>query len=249
MAKSKYGVLNYAECEAILPPAGAVSRLLTHHTYLSKVGGGYILTLHGNTIATFLPNGDIKLQTSGWRTCTTKSRIRQFTGFHVYRAKGRWMIDGIGPFREGIVIDRHGRVNILATLGITNCPIDCQHPVLAAYWMADCGRSVVAAEIRELVNTYYPSHEYLLAYSQRTEEITVPDFLIEEHGSVVLFTPDTAEAKEKAQHLGLEAWQWVGNSFAIEHRMAYGLIYRLQEECYTFALRSDWFGRTVDTTT
>ena len=47
------------------------------------------------------------------------------------------------------------------------------------------------------------------------------DVLVENHGSVFVFTPLTAAAREFVEeHVHLESYQWLGASFAVEHRYA-----------------------------
>lgn len=47
------------------------------------------------------------------------------------------------------------------------------------------------------------------------------DVLVRNEGTVVLLTPRSDEAREWVdENLGLESWQWVGDSFAVEWRFA-----------------------------
>jgi len=51
-----------------------------------------------------------------------------------------------------------------------------------------------------------------------------PDMLIDDNGTIFMFTPITALGREWVdEHLSLEGWQWMGLSFAVEHRFAAGL--------------------------
>ncbi len=51
------------------------------------------------------------------------------------------------------------------------------------------------------------------------------DVKIENCGTLFMFEPVTAEAKEWVdENLGLESWQWFGKRFAVEHRYAGDLI-------------------------
>ena len=51
------------------------------------------------------------------------------------------------------------------------------------------------------------------------KQITMPDVLVEDSGTVFLIKPLTDPArnwlKQNAQH---EAWQWFGDSLAVDHR-------------------------------
>lgn len=54
-----------------------------------------------------------------------------------------------------------------------------------------------------------------------------PDFRIRNEGTVVLFTPLTARGHalvEEAIAPNIESWQWMGKSFAVDHRVCEALI-------------------------
>lgn len=58
----------------------------------------------------------------------------------------------------------------------------------------------------------------------------MPDFHISNQGSIVMITPVTSVAKEWVdENVQLDSWQWLGISFAVEHRYAAGLIEGLHE--------------------
>jgi len=51
------------------------------------------------------------------------------------------------------------------------------------------------------------------------------DVLINDQGTIVLFTPKTAQARRWTDDsVQLEPWQWLGRSFAVDHRYAADLI-------------------------
>lgn len=55
------------------------------------------------------------------------------------------------------------------------------------------------------------------------------DFSIYDDGSVVLFTPETESAQTFSEdEMGLESWQWLGRSFAVDHRVASDLVAGLE---------------------
>jgi len=48
-----------------------------------------------------------------------------------------------------------------------------------------------------------------------------PDILVDDCGSVFMFTPVSILAREWVdENLNLDGWQWQGASFAVEHRFA-----------------------------
>lgn len=58
-----------------------------------------------------------------------------------------------------------------------------------------------------------------------------PDFYVRDEGTMWVFTPNTPDVLKFAQtEMGLESWQWLGNAFAIEHRIAPDLKLRLESE-------------------
>ena len=60
------------------------------------------------------------------------------------------------------------------------------------------------------------------------------DFEIQNHGTVWVFTPKSQLAKELTDKvLPLEPWQYIGTSFAVDHRPAALLCEQLRAEGYT----------------
>jgi len=53
----------------------------------------------------------------------------------------------------------------------------------------------------------------------------VVDFVVNNQGSVVQFTPQTEAAQAwVSAHLPLEPWQWMGRSFVIDQRYAFDIL-------------------------
>lgn len=60
------------------------------------------------------------------------------------------------------------------------------------------------------------------------------DVDVVDQGSVVLFTPITAEARDFVDdNVGLEDWQWLGGSFAVDARYAGALIEGFESHGFT----------------
>ena len=57
------------------------------------------------------------------------------------------------------------------------------------------------------------------------------DISVIHHGSVVEFSIRSGEARDWVrEHVHIEDWQWIGrDSFAVDHRLAYGLIEGMQD--------------------
>ena len=56
------------------------------------------------------------------------------------------------------------------------------------------------------------------------------DFRVTKQGTVWSFEPLTDAAKEFTATLGLEGWQWLGNTFNLDARLANNLLFGLVEE-------------------
>jgi hypothetical protein len=57
------------------------------------------------------------------------------------------------------------------------------------------------------------------------------DLSFENHGSIVLMTPNTTEGREFIdEFVPTEPWQWMGNSIACDPRMAFDLYAIVQSD-------------------
>lgn len=64
------------------------------------------------------------------------------------------------------------------------------------------------------------------------------DFRVQSHGSVWTFEPLTEAAKAfTATDLDVQGWQWLGNAFGVDQRVANDLAMALEEE--GFVLESE----------
>lgn len=94
------------------------SRFVDRNTVeITYNNGDKAIRLHNTNIITFKNNGDIILNSGGWKTLTTKDRLCKFTPFIVYQDKGVWYVnvtkdykkEGI-PFYDGITFDSKGNL-------------------------------------------------------------------------------------------------------------------------------------------
>jgi hypothetical protein len=69
--------------------------------------GRVITRLHNTDIVTRMPNGDMVLDSGGWQTSTTASRLRE-AGVDLTVKKGKWFVGG-KPFQDGMVISKSGK--------------------------------------------------------------------------------------------------------------------------------------------
>jgi len=80
--------------------------------------GDRAIRLHNTNIVIIKNNGDIILNSGGWKTITTKDRLCKFSPFVIYQNKGIWYInvtkdykkEGGIPFYDGITFDNKGNL-------------------------------------------------------------------------------------------------------------------------------------------
>lgn len=77
------------------------------NTYLEKRGENIAVKLYDTDVVTLMPNGDVKLNSGGFMTATTKQRMNEFSNVSVSQKKGEWTVTANGkdiPFKDGMVI-------------------------------------------------------------------------------------------------------------------------------------------------
>jgi len=87
--------MNYKEANNLLQGRCKKSKKFANNTYLMRdLNSTDILAKYHNTIVTrFKDNGDIILDSGGWRTTSTKERINWFlNGINLYQEKGVWYL-------------------------------------------------------------------------------------------------------------------------------------------------------------
>lgn len=65
------------------------------------------LRLHNTDILTFYPNGDVRFNSGGWKTVTTKSRLNEYGPARIWSDRGEWVIND-KPFLDGCVLKADG---------------------------------------------------------------------------------------------------------------------------------------------
>ena len=71
------------------------TKKLLNHTYAVRRENGRIaVRLHNTDVVTFDPNGDVMIDTGGWKTVTTKSRMNQYLPhpLRVYARDFNWYV-------------------------------------------------------------------------------------------------------------------------------------------------------------
>ena len=85
----------------------------SHATTVASNDKGIIrITYHSTVVVAIEPDGGVTLDSGGWRTNTTKTRMNQASnqyklGYKVYQKTGDWFINMAGidvPFYDGIHI-------------------------------------------------------------------------------------------------------------------------------------------------
>tara|TARA_R100001377_G_C3125486_1_gene87454 strand:+ start:83 stop:376 length:294 start_codon:yes stop_codon:yes gene_type:complete len=79
-------------------------RKLGNNTYLVvREDGGYGIRLH-NTEVVIHYKDKIVLNSGGWCSTTTKSRMNEFTPFNVYQKNFDWFVNG-KPYYDNMVLE------------------------------------------------------------------------------------------------------------------------------------------------
>jgi len=84
----------------------SMNRVGSHKTYIRTKGKTTYVRYHNTDVVSFSPK-QIKLNTGGWKTSTTKTRMNQASnqynlGFTVYQKKGSWYVkhkNKVKPFK------------------------------------------------------------------------------------------------------------------------------------------------------
>ena len=63
------------------------------------------------------------------------------------------------------------------------------------------------------------------------------DFLVQPHGTIWTFEPKTESAKSFVRtDLDVQGWQWLGQSFGVDHRLANDLVTALEGEGFVLEM-------------
>lgn len=104
-------IRSYDDCARL---AKTKKRKLENNTYLDIIPGmgeanpTYAVRFHATRIVVYYENGDVVLNSGGWRTMSTKARINEFSPLQVWQANGLWTVawrDIRVPFADGITFN------------------------------------------------------------------------------------------------------------------------------------------------
>jgi len=84
--------MNYLKANDQLSGRCKDRRKIANNTYLERRANGNIaLRLHNTDVLTFSPNGDVRFDSGGWLTVTTKQRMNEFQDVaKIWSTKGVW---------------------------------------------------------------------------------------------------------------------------------------------------------------
>lgn len=83
-------------------------RTIANNTVARLVDGGAAIRLHQTDIVTFFENDDIRLDSGGWLTVTTKERLNRYTKAGISQRAGVWYMSDGSLFYDGIIIRGDG---------------------------------------------------------------------------------------------------------------------------------------------
>jgi len=99
------------EAEQLLTGRCSRRRKVANNTYLERDGDNIAVRLHDTAVVTYLPNGDIVLDSGGWLTMTTKERMGTFTAARVSQTNGQWTVywgDERLPYADRMILHPDG---------------------------------------------------------------------------------------------------------------------------------------------
>jgi hypothetical protein len=102
-------VSTYGEFDSLLTGRNRDSKKLNNNTDAIRHEGIIAIKLHDTDIVTFYPDGDIKLNSGGWRTPTTKDRIQTYSPYRISQERGVWRIGGV-VFADNMTFHLSGAV-------------------------------------------------------------------------------------------------------------------------------------------
>lgn len=91
-------------------PVTSSKRVDNNTMEIHYANGNTAYRLHDTDVVTKLPNGDIVLNSGGWKTNTTKDRINTYAnGIYISQVKGIWYVKGY-QFKDGMVVHPDGSI-------------------------------------------------------------------------------------------------------------------------------------------
>lgn len=84
------------------------TRKIANNTQLEKYSDREYaaVRLHSTEVVRYYPNGDIQLNSGGYRTSTTKERLNTFSPVNVSQRDFAWYVNGVEKFQDDMIIGR-----------------------------------------------------------------------------------------------------------------------------------------------
>lgn len=106
--------MTYESANGQLTGRNSERRKIANNTYLERRSDNKIaIRLHNTDILTFSPNGDITLDSGGWKTVTTKARMNDYLPCRIWSERGVWYVHLNGtkvPYADSMVIHSDGTI-------------------------------------------------------------------------------------------------------------------------------------------
>lgn len=101
--------LTFSKCEELIKKGRGGKKKLDHNTYLETIDKDtFGVRLHATVVVAIHRNGTYTLDSGGWQTPTTKSRINDYGPCNVYQSKGIWYLPNNQVFADGCIVDSDG---------------------------------------------------------------------------------------------------------------------------------------------
>lgn len=101
-------VFTYTEADQLLQGRNSKSRKLANNTYLLRGDGVFTIRLHATDIVTIHKNGTYTLNSGGWITLTTKSRLNEHAPVSISQRGGVWYMADGSLFYDGMTVGADG---------------------------------------------------------------------------------------------------------------------------------------------
>ncbi len=99
--------MTFKQTETLFATARGNSKFLERNTRLYKRFQTYVIRFWEVDIVTITHDGCFKLNTAGWRTATTKSRLNKYTPAHITQKNFEWYIGNV-VFEDGMIVKDNG---------------------------------------------------------------------------------------------------------------------------------------------
>ena len=86
-------------------------------------------------------------------------------------------------------------------------------------------RTAVNDAALDLAHAAQRAWSFALELERREGRSAEPQVVVENHGTVASFTPNTDEARKQLHHATRsDGWQWIGDALVVDHRFVAGLV-------------------------